>query len=103
MALEFTEYRVPALVFGASLPVPDGQENATQVVAVGASSTACADVFASSTGLVIISKVDENCRIAFGEAPVADAAEPGMTRFLSAGKEYCFRVTPGHKLAVIAA
>lgn len=102
MPLEFTEYLYAKSIYGAQPQVPMGQEIDTQVVAIGAGSVASGP-FNSRTELIVISKVDADCRIAFGADPAADAAEPGMSRYLKAGNEYAFDVEPGDRLAVIAA
>lgn len=102
MPLEFTEYRYPKALYGALPQLPMGQEIETQVVAIGAGSVQ-SEPFAERTELIVISKVDADCRIAIGDAPVADNAEPGVSRFIKAGSEYSFDVEAGQRLAVIAA
>lgn len=102
MPLEFSEYSFAKARYGVLPQLPVGQEHETQSVAIGAASVLSA-AFNGRTELIVISKVDVDCRIAIGAAPVADNAEPGMTRFLRAGSEYAFAVDPGAVLAVIAA
>lgn len=102
MPLEFTEYSYARSRYGALPQIPIGPEHETQVVAIGAGSAA-SEPFNERTELIVITKVDADCRIAIGAEPTADNAEPGMTRFLRAGSEYSFDVDGGHKLAVIAA
>lgn len=102
MPLEFTEYLYAKSIYGAQPQLTKAQEIDTQVVAIGAGSVA-SGAFNGRTELIVISKVDADCRIAFGADPTADNAEPGMTRYLKAGNEYAFDVEPGDKMAVIAA
>lgn len=102
MPLEFTEYRYAPMRHGTAPQVPMGQEIETQSVAIGVASEQSA-AFNERTELIVISKVDADCRIAIGVNPVADNAEPGMTRFLKSGNEYAFDVEPGDKIAVIQA
>lgn len=98
MPLEFSEYRAAKNRYGAMPQMPRGGENATQSIAIGAASGQSA-AFNAATDMIVISKIDANCRIAVGANPVASAA----TRYLAAGGEYAFSVEPGDKLAVIAA
>lgn len=102
MPLEFTEYLYARALYGQMPDMPPGQEIETQSVAIAAGST-LSEAFNERTKLIVVSKVDADCRIAIGAAPVADNAEPAMTRFLKAGNEYAFAVEGGHKLATIAA
>lgn len=101
MPLEFTEYLYAKGQYGAGPQVPYGPEIATQSIAIGAGNIVSA-AFNARTDLIVITKVDADCRIKFGEAPVA-VAGAGNGRFLKSGSEYAFDVDPGHKIGVINA
>lgn len=102
MALEFSEYRLAKSRYGALPQLPQGGEIANQSVAIGAVSAASA-AFNAATDMIVITKVDADCRIAIGAVPVAVIGGVGQTRFLRAGSEYAFQVEGGQKLAVIQA
>lgn len=101
MPLEFTEYRLAKPVYGNQAQVPYGPKVATQSVAIGAGSVQ-SNPFNDRTELLVITKVDVDCRIEIGENPSA-VAGAGNSRYLKAGLEYAFLVDKGHKLAVINA
>lgn len=102
MPLEFSEYRIAKSRYGALPQLPQGGEIANQSVAIGGASVPSAP-FNAATDLIVVSKVDADCRIAIGAAPVAVIGGVGQTRFLRAGSEYAFSVQPGDKLAAITA
>lgn len=102
MALEFSEYKMARSVANGTPQMVQSGEIANQSVAIGVASAASA-AFAGGTEIIVISKVDGDCRIAFGAAPVAVTTGAGQSRFLRAGSEYAFQVQPGEKLAVIQA
>lgn len=106
MPLEFSEYRLAKGRYGALPQVPQGGEIANQSLAIGVGSVVSA-AFNAATDLIVISKVDQDCRIKIGlpagADPVAVTTGAGQTRFLRAGSEYCLQVQPGDKLAVIQA
>lgn len=102
MPLEFSEYAYAKSMYGSQPQVPQGPEIANQSLAIGAASAASA-AFNARTQLIVISKVDADCRIAIGPAPVAVIGGAGQTRFIRSGNEYAFAVEPGSKLAVIQA
>lgn len=101
MPLEFTEYRLARGVGGAMPQIPQGQELATQSIAIGGVNALSAP-FNAKTDFIVISKVDADARIAFGQNPVA-VAGAGGARYVKAGSEYAFTVDPGTKLGVINA
>lgn len=101
MPLEFTEYRYAKAVYGAQPQLPYGPKIATQSIAIGAANVA-SSAFDARTEFIVITKVDADCRIEFGEAPVA-VAGAGNSRYLKAGNEYAFDVDGLHKLGVINA
>jgi hypothetical protein len=102
MALEFSEHRFAKNRYGAMPQLPQGGEVANQSLAIGAASVQSA-AFNANTDLIVITKVDADCRIAVGPNPVAVTTGAGQTRLLRAGSEYSFAVEPGAKLAVIQA
>lgn len=107
MPLEFSEYPLAKGRYGALAQLPQGGEIANQSLAIGGASVASA-AFNARTDLIVVSKVDVDCRIAIGRPggtadPVAVTTGAGQTRFLRAGSEYAFQVQPGDKLAVILA
>jgi hypothetical protein len=102
MALEFSEYRMARATANGTPQMVQSGELANQSVAIGAANAVSA-AFGGTTEIIVISKVDQDCRIAFGAAPVAVTTGAGQTRFLRAGSEYAFMVQPGEKLGVIQA
>lgn len=101
MPLEFTEYRFAKALQGALPQMPYGEKVATQTLAIGVGNIQSA-AFNDRTQLIVVTKVDADCRIEIGANPVA-VAGAGNGRFLKTASEYAFAVTPGHKLGVINA
>ena len=66
-------------------------------LAIGATSAASSAFNASTRFVCLTPKAD--CHVAFGETPVATT----NSKQLTAGQDYYYGVTPGHKVAVIAA
>lgn len=71
---------------------------AEQTVAIGASSVPCTNAFGSSTTTIRVA-VDTNCCILIGAAPTATTAKC----YMPTGTVEYFSVSPGDKIAVIAA
>ena len=98
--LHITEFSTQARdsTFGAPIiPVPQVPPVAEQAVAIAGSSAASAAFNAATTYICLTPKAD--CHVAFGGAPTATTSLLPLT----AGQAYYFGVTPGHKVAVIAA
>ncbi len=70
---------------------------AEQTVAIGGSIAESSAFNASTRFVCLTPKAD--CHVAFGETPVATTNSKPLT----AGQDYYFGVTPGHKVAVIQA
>lgn len=102
MPLEFSEYKLAKARYGALPQLTQGGEIANQSVAIGVAA-ALSGAFNDRTDCIVVTKVDADCRIAIGAAPVAVSAGAGQTRYLKAGNEYAFSVEPGQKLSAIQA
>ena len=98
--LHITEFSTQARdsTFGAPLiPAPQMPPVAEQTVAIAGSSAASSAFNAATMFVCLTPKAD--CHVAFGGAPTATTSLMPLT----AGQAYYFGVTPGHKVAVIAA
>lgn len=79
------------------MQIPQMPPVAEQVLAIDAASAASVAFNARTRFVCLTPKAD--CHVAFGEAPVATTNSKPLT----AGQDYYFGVTPGRKVAVIAA
>ncbi len=80
-----------------SMQIPQMPPVAEQVLAIGAASAASVAFNARTRFVCLTPKAD--CHIQIGAAPTATTSLLPLT----AGQAYYFGVTPGHKVAVIAA
>ncbi|MBP8292862.1 MAG: hypothetical protein KAX65_08815 [Caldilineaceae bacterium] len=97
--LHITEFSTQArdTAFGSALvPAAQMPPVAEQTLAIGATSAACTNAFNAATRFICLT-AKADCHIQIGAAPVATAS----MRPLTAGNDYYFGVTPGHKVAVI--
>lgn len=95
--LHITEFSdVANIVFPVPIPqMPPVVEQAP--LAIGGTSAASLAFNARTRFVCLTPKAD--CHVAFGDAPVATTNSKPLT----AGQDYYFGVTSGHKVAVIAA
>jgi len=80
-----------------SAQIPKMPPLAEQVLAIGAASAASVAFSARTRFICLTPKAD--CHVAVGDTPVATTNSKPLT----AGQDYYYGVTPGHKVAVIQA
>ncbi len=94
---EFTALAQDGAAFPAVMQLPPMPPLAEQTVDIGASSAASSAFNAATRFVCLTPKAD--CHIQIGAAPTATTSLLPLT----SGQAYYFGVTPGHKVAVIAA